>query len=468
MMRKDRSLATTLRVCAGILLIYIYGFEPQIALAQAVPGGEFRFQAITNPGPLPLRYRVFVDAANGNFTCLKPDGSSCVSASSTVVSVGTTTTGSAGSSASVTNSGTGTAPVLNFTIPQGATGVTGSAGPTINFRGAWAASTTYDNLDVVTNAGSTYEADHHFTSSSSFNPTDWNLWAAAGATGPAGINGTGTGTVTSFGTTTWPSWLTPTVTNATTTPNLDVSASTIPISAGGTGQTTQAAAIDALTGTQSAGKFLRSDGTHATLQNVSSSDVSGVEVTANKNATSGYPGLDANKIIGGASPAAQSLGIPVNSATHATAATCTSACSLVTSFTLNPGGVQQLHVGETLEFISMGFVSTTATPTLSMKFVASGVSTLGNPAAALTMATVTSVPWHCANYLTVTAASATYTFETQGFCVINGVSNDYANTGLNTAVSTTTATTIGIQPIWGTSSASNTITTAIQMVHFYN
>jgi hypothetical protein len=43
-------------------------------------------------------------------------------------SVGTTTTGAAGTSASVTNSGTSTAAVLNFTIPKGDTGATGAAG----------------------------------------------------------------------------------------------------------------------------------------------------------------------------------------------------------------------------------------------------------------------------------------------------------------------------------------------------
>ena len=43
-----------------------------------------------------------------------PQGGTVVS-----TSVGTTTTGAAGTQASVTNSGTSTAAVLNFTIPQG-------------------------------------------------------------------------------------------------------------------------------------------------------------------------------------------------------------------------------------------------------------------------------------------------------------------------------------------------------------
>ena len=46
-----------------------------------------------------------------------------------------------------------------------------------------------------------------------------------------------------------------------------------PIAQGGTGQSTQQAAIDALTGTQSSGKYLRSDGTHATLTNIQAADV---------------------------------------------------------------------------------------------------------------------------------------------------------------------------------------------------
>ena len=45
------------------------------------------------------------------------------------VNVGSTTTGAAGSSASVTNSGSSTAVVLDFTIPLGATGSTGATGP---------------------------------------------------------------------------------------------------------------------------------------------------------------------------------------------------------------------------------------------------------------------------------------------------------------------------------------------------
>jgi hypothetical protein len=46
------------------------------------------------------------------------------------IAVGTTTTGAAGTSASVTNSGTSYAAIFNFTIPRGDTGATGPTGPT--------------------------------------------------------------------------------------------------------------------------------------------------------------------------------------------------------------------------------------------------------------------------------------------------------------------------------------------------
>ena len=58
--------------------------------------------------------------------------------------------------------------------------------------------------------------------------------------------------------------------------------STLPISKGGTGQTTQQAAINALTGSQTNNRVLRSDGTNATLsQVVLTTDVTGTLPVAN-------------------------------------------------------------------------------------------------------------------------------------------------------------------------------------------
>lgn len=91
-----------------------------------------------------------------------PTGPSGVAAT---VSVGTVTTGAAGSMASVTNSGTSTAAVLNFTIPQGVAGVNGTGGGTGNTSGALSGSmyhsVSFNNIFYSvsnTNAGGSEDA----------------------------------------------------------------------------------------------------------------------------------------------------------------------------------------------------------------------------------------------------------------------------------------------------------------------
>lgn len=69
------------------------------------------------------------------------------------------------------------------------------------------------------------------------------------------------------------------------TSGITTTLSTVTIGKGGTGQTTAQSAINALTGTQSAGKYLRSDGTNATLSSIQAADVP----TLNQN-TSGSSG----------------------------------------------------------------------------------------------------------------------------------------------------------------------------------
>ena len=173
-------------------------------------------------------------------------------AGSATVTIGTTTTGAAGSSAAVTNTGTGTAAVLNFSMPQGptgpagatgaagatglqgvqgpqgvagpqglpgvpgtpginglngtnginglpgATGATGATGPTgatgvgLVFRGTWSPSTAYAANDLVALNGSGFIAVNPNTNQ---NPTAdvvgayWNLLVGQGATGPTGAAG---------------------------------------------------------------------------------------------------------------------------------------------------------------------------------------------------------------------------------------------------------------------------------------
>ena len=85
------------------------------------------------------------------------------------IAVGTTTTGAPGTNASVTNSGTSGAAIFNFTVPAGATGATGSAG-SAGAAGA-AASVTVGTTTtgaagtnaIVTNSGTSSAAVLNFT-----------------------------------------------------------------------------------------------------------------------------------------------------------------------------------------------------------------------------------------------------------------------------------------------------------------
>ena len=92
----------------------------------------------------------------------------------------------------------------------------------------------------------------------------------------------GSGTVTSVAATV-PSFLTVTGSPITTSGTLAISYSgtALPIANGGTGQTTAPAAITALTGTQTSGYYLRSDGTNAALAAIVAADVP----TLNQNTT---------------------------------------------------------------------------------------------------------------------------------------------------------------------------------------
>ena len=75
---------------------------------------------------------------------------------SATVTIGTTTTGAAGTQASVTNSGTDTAAILNFTIPRGDAGPAGDTGPAgpAGERGP-AGEPGPDNLVIITATAST-------------------------------------------------------------------------------------------------------------------------------------------------------------------------------------------------------------------------------------------------------------------------------------------------------------------------
>lgn len=100
------------------------GQAATISVGSTTTGAPGTNASVTNTGTS--------SAAVLNFTIPKGDkgdkGDTGSAGSAATISVGTVTTGAEGSDATVTNSGTSSAAVFDFTIPRGATGATGSKG----------------------------------------------------------------------------------------------------------------------------------------------------------------------------------------------------------------------------------------------------------------------------------------------------------------------------------------------------
>jgi hypothetical protein len=90
-------------------------------------GGSTYISSVSNsssePDLYPQAWSLLAQAGS-----VGPPGPSGSTGAAATVAVGSVTTGAAGTEAMVTNSGSGQAAVLNFTIPQGAAGVAGSGG----------------------------------------------------------------------------------------------------------------------------------------------------------------------------------------------------------------------------------------------------------------------------------------------------------------------------------------------------
>ena len=116
------------------------------------------------------------------------------------ISVGSVSTGSAGSSTLVSNTGTPGAAVLSFTVPRGDSGLQPWTTPPV----PWAASTVYSSIvpaTSVTYGGESYVCSVSHTSGVSFDPTSFTLIAARGASVAGGsvVGVSGTSPVVSSG-----------------------------------------------------------------------------------------------------------------------------------------------------------------------------------------------------------------------------------------------------------------------------
>ena len=113
------------------------------------------------------------------------------------ISVGTTTTGNPGTNASVTNSGTSSAAVFNFTIPRGNKGDKGDKGDTGSTGAAGAAATIAAGSTTTLPAGSSATVTNSGTSSAAV----FNFGIPKGDKGDKGDPGAGlviTGTVATY------------------------------------------------------------------------------------------------------------------------------------------------------------------------------------------------------------------------------------------------------------------------------
>ena len=100
-------------------------------------------------------------------------GASGADGASATVSVGTVTTGSAGSDVTVTNSGTSAVAVLNFKIPEGTRGSPGN----LIWKGAWNSGVIYYKLDCVYYQGGSYTALNTHDNVAPTTTTHWDPMA---------------------------------------------------------------------------------------------------------------------------------------------------------------------------------------------------------------------------------------------------------------------------------------------------
>jgi len=196
-------------------------------------------------------------------------GVTSFSAGTTGLTPATATTGAvtlAGTLA-VANGGTGTAtPSL---VAGTNVSITGTwPNQTINSSGGGGGGMVYPGAGIPLSTGTAWGTSYSTTGTG-------DVVLSTSPTLVTPLLGTPTSGDFSTGTFTWPTF------NQNTTGTAANVTGTVAIANGGTGQTTAAAAITALTGTQTAGQYLRSDGTNAALAAIQAGDVP----TLNQNTT---------------------------------------------------------------------------------------------------------------------------------------------------------------------------------------
>lgn len=233
-----------------------------------------------------------ITLGNSSHTKTRLFGALAVGGSSTGTSGQVLTSNGSGSAPSWTTAGTGTVTSVALSAPTGLT-VTGSPVTTSGTLAlTYTAGYSIPTDTKQTNWDTAYGWGNHASAGYLTSATAASTYApltGTGTSGTWGISITGNAaTVTnglySTGSYSNPTWLT-SVSGSIVSGNISGNAAnvtgTVAIANGGTGQATQQAAINALTGTQSAGTYLRSDGTNASLSTIQAADVP----TLNQNTT---------------------------------------------------------------------------------------------------------------------------------------------------------------------------------------
>jgi len=129
------------------------GTAATVAVGTTTTGAAGTNASVTNTGSS--------SAASFDFTI--PRGDTGATGPAGTVAIGTTTTGAAGSSASVTNTGTSTAATLEFTVPKGDQGIQGVQGPAATIAVGTTTTSAPGTNGSVTNSGSSSAAVFDFT-----------------------------------------------------------------------------------------------------------------------------------------------------------------------------------------------------------------------------------------------------------------------------------------------------------------
>ena len=196
----------------------------------------------------------------------------------------------------------GTGVTGNLPVANGGTGATTLTG-LVKGNGTSAFTPAIANTDYLTPSGSaasltsfptlnqnTTGSAATLTNARTINGVSFN--GSANITVPSNIVPGTNGNLMQSNGTTWASVAIPTWNQNTTGTAANVTG-TVAVANGGTGQTTQQAAINALTGTQTTGTYLRSNGTNANLSTIQAADVP----TLNQN-TSGTAGNVTGIVVG--------------------------------------------------------------------------------------------------------------------------------------------------------------------------